>query len=176
MPTMTMDIGVVLERRKAKSRWIDVIWEAHAVLAEPADALPGAALGMNGDGELFYAGRQELEAHTYETPQYRSNLADTSAKLWVVIRPRVEGEMPEVVKVTCDPTEGEGYTETGWDTVNIVPMPAPVQAALAAFIDAHHVERQSYKRKRDVADPEALALNRRGPNADRLRRERDGTP
>jgi Protein of unknown function (DUF3305) len=177
MPTMTMDVGVVLERRKAKSPWLDVIWEAHAVLAEPAAAEPGAPLGMNGDGELFYGGRQVLEAHTYETPHYRSNLSSGKPQLWVVLRPQAgSSSMPEVVKVTCDPTEGEGYTETGWDTVNIVPMPEPVEAALMAFISDNHVERAFLKRKRDRADPEALALNRSGPEADRVRRERDNDP
>jgi hypothetical protein len=36
-------------------------------------------------------------------------------------------------------------------------MPAEVQAKVAAFFDAFHVERQFFKRKRDRADPNALA-------------------
>jgi hypothetical protein len=40
-------------------------------------------------------------------------------------------------------------------------MPPGLLAATQDFIARHHVERQFYKRKRDKADPEALA--RRGP-------------
>lgn len=173
MPTFTLDVGVVLERRKARSKWIDVIWEAHAVLPAPADVAPGTRLGLNGDGELFYAGAYRLEAHTFETPQYRSNLMSDTPHLWVVLRPQPDDALPQVVQVTCDPTEGEGYTETGWDTVNMVPMPEPIMVALMNFIEEHHVDRAFFKRKRDRADPEALAHNRSGPEADRLRRLRE---
>jgi hypothetical protein len=174
MPTFAIEVGVVLERRKAKSPWLDVIWEAHAVLAEPASARPGASLGVSGGGELFYAGGATLEAHTIEAGYYRDNLATGDPKLWVVIRPRPDGPTPEVVKVTCDPTEGEGYTETGWETVNMVPMPEAVQAALAAFVDEHHVDKPFIKRKRDRQDPESLALGRKGPDRDRFLRAMQG--
>ena len=40
-------------------------------------------------------------------------------------------------------------------------MPPPVRAVIDAFVAEHHVERPFHKRKRDRADPEALA--RRGP-------------
>jgi hypothetical protein len=171
MPTFTMEVGVVLERRKAKSPWLDVVWEAHAVLAEPAAAMPGASLGSGGGGDLFYAGAATLEVHTIEAGYYRDNLATGDPKLWVVIRPRNDDPTPEVVKVTCDPTEGEGYTETGWDTVNMVPMPDAVRAALAAFVEEHHVDKPFIKRKRDRQDPESLAHGRKGPDRDRFLRD-----
>jgi len=63
--------------------------------------------------------------------------------------------------VTADPAEGEALTETGSDLVETVPMPAAVRNTIAAFVAEHHVERSFHKRKRDRADPEALA--RRGP-------------
>jgi hypothetical protein len=46
-------------------------------------------------------------------------------------------------------------------------MPEPVRATIEAFVVEHHVERAFHKRKRDRADPEALA--RRGP----MQQERD---
>jgi hypothetical protein len=171
MPTFTLPVGVVIEKRKAHSPWVDHVWEAHAVLAEPAAAAPGTPLGQDGGNALFYAGNSLLEAHTYETPQYRDNFMSGAPKLWVVLRPQDGDVLPELVKVTCDPTEGEGYTETGWDIVNIVPMPEPVQAALMAFIDEHHQDRPFIKRKRDRADPEALAAGYKGPDRDRILRE-----
>jgi Protein of unknown function (DUF3305) len=168
MPTLAMDVGIIIEKRKAQSQWIDVIWEACAVLPEAAGAEPGTSLGKTGDSERFYAGSATLEAHTYETVQYRDNLSSDKPQLWVVLRPRGDDVLPEVLQVTCDPTEGEGFTETGWDIVNVLPMPEPIQAALMAFVEEHHVERAFYKRKRSPADPEALAHGRNGPDRDRV--------
>jgi hypothetical protein len=62
----------------------------------------------------------------------------------------------EVVCVTADPYEGEGLASDLDLIVDAVPMPEAVQAAVAAFIDAHHVEMPFKKRKRLPADPNAL--------------------
>jgi hypothetical protein len=171
MPTMMLEIGVVLAKRKSHSPWLDHVWEAHAVLPEPGAAEPGASLGMAGGDHLFYAGAAALEAHTIETQFYRDNLASGAPKIWIVLRPQAGDALPEIIKVTCDPTEGEGYSETGWDTVNVAPMPEPIQLALMAFVEEHHVEQPYIKRKRDRQDPEALAAGRRGPERDRFLRE-----
>jgi hypothetical protein len=170
MPMLMLEVGVVLERRKATSPWLDEIWEAHAILAEPAAAEVGASLGRNGAGELVYAGRHALKAHTMATAFHRDNLNSGQPRVWVVMRPR-PGDLPEIVALTCDPNEGEGYAQTAWDLVQTAPMPEPVAAALAAFVAEHHVEHAFVKRKRDRADPEALA---RGPDADRRRRMAEG--
>ncbi len=169
MPTTSIEIGVVLERRPARSPWLDVIWEAHGVLQEPAAAERGAPLGASASGELFYGGAARLEVHTSDTGYYRDNLESGTPQIWIVLRPQ-DGGIPEIAKATCDPNEGEGYAGSGWDIVNVVPMPAPIAAALAAFVAAHHVERPFIKRKRDKADPEALAPGRQGPERDRLLR------
>jgi hypothetical protein len=82
-------------------------------------------------------------------------------QLWVVLRP-VERDPPyELAIVTADPAEGEGMTEAGANVVEPLPMPESVQEAIAAFITEHHVDRAFVKRKRDRANPDALA--RGGP-------------
>ncbi len=48
------------------------------------------------------------------------------------------------------------------EIVEPVPMPPEVQAKLLAFFEAFHVERKFEKRKRDRADPEALAHRAQG--------------
>ncbi len=83
--------------------------------------------------------------------------------LWVILRP-VEGDPPyELASVTADPAEGEAMTETGTNLVETVAMPKPMQETIAAFVAEHHVEQVFVKRKRDRANPDALA--RRGPPA-----------
>jgi hypothetical protein len=59
--------------------------------------------------------------------------------------------------VTADPAEGEGMTEAGEQIVESLPMPEQLQEAIAAFVTEHHVERAFVKRKRDRANPDALA-------------------
>ena len=49
------------------------------------------------------------------------------------------------------------------EIVEAVPMPPELQAKLLAFFEAFHIERKFEKRKRDRADPEALA--RRAPGS-----------
>ena len=60
--------------------------------------------------------------------------------------------------VTADPSEGESLTETGTEIVEAVTMPIEIQQRLVAFVATHHVERPFVKRKRDRADPEAMAM------------------
>ena len=69
-----------------------------------------------------------------------------------------------MLAVTADPSEGEAFTETGADLVEVVPLPDNVREAMIDFVAEHHVEQSFFKRKRDRADPEALA--RRDPMKD----------
>lgn len=156
-----ISVGVVIERRKAESPWIDFTWKPLMVLVGQPAAAPWTVLSAEGDGVTFYAGTADIELYRTETTNYRGNLASGAPSLWVALRPS-GGEPPyEVFAVTADPAEGEAWTEAGNDLVEVVPMPEPVRAVVDAFVTEHHVERQFYKRKRDRPDPEALG--RRGP-------------
>lgn len=157
-------VGVVVERCKAESQWLDYLWRPVSVLAGEPAAAPWTLLGGEGDAETFYAGAAVVELFRTETANYRSNLASGAPSLWVVLRP-TDAEPPyELFAVTADPAEGEAFTETGNDLVETVSMPDSIVEALEAFIAEHHVERPFYKRRRDHADPEALA--RRPPARD----------
>jgi hypothetical protein len=81
--------------------------------------------------------------------------------LWVALRPTGVEPPYDLIAVTADPAEGEGFTQNGDHLVDAVPMPETVRARVEAFVAEHHVETPFVKRKRDRADPEALA--RRGP-------------
>lgn len=154
-------VGVVAERRKAASQWIDFVWRPVAVLPGLPAAAPWTVLASGGGTTTFYAGPAEIELHRSDTGNYRDNLASGSPAIWVALRP-TEGEPPyQIVVVTADPSEGEAFTETGVDLVDAVPMPDMIREVVAAFVAEHHVERPFVKRKRDRADPEALA--RRAP-------------
>lgn len=160
-PLTTITVGVVVERRKAASQWIDFTWRPVSVLAGEPAAAPWTQLGAGGDAATFYAGAADVDLYVSETGNYRDNLATQSPSLWVALRPTDVEPPYELVAVTADPAEGESYTQSGVGVVEAVPMPEAVRAIVEAFVAEHHVERPFFKRKRDRADPEALA--RRGP-------------
>jgi hypothetical protein len=153
-------VGVVVERHKATSPWLDFLWRPVSVLEGEPAAAPWTPLGSEGDVHTFYAGSAVIELHRTETANYLGNLGSGAPSLWVVLR-QTGAEPPyEVFAVTADPAEGEAFTEAGNDLVDTVPMPRSIGEALEAFVAQHHVERPFYKRQRDSSDPHALA--RRG--------------
>jgi hypothetical protein len=161
LPLERISVGIIVERRKSTSPWTDVVWRPIAVLGGLPDADPWARLVVEGGAETFYAGAAQIELYRTETENYRSNLSSRAPSIWVALYAS-GGEPPYVIgAVTADPAEGEALTEPGQGIVEAVAMPDSVRNAIASFISQHHVERVFEKRKRDRADPEALA--RRGP-------------
>jgi len=162
-PLVRIPVGVVVERRKAASQWIDFTWHPVGVLPDEPDVAPWTPLREDGETKSFYAGSATVDLYRSETARYRENLLNGAPGVWVALSPS-EGEHPYVVAVvTVDPAEGEGYTETAAYIVEQVPMPEVVREAVERFVDEHYVGEAFVKRKQKPADPEALA--QRGPAA-----------
>jgi len=156
-PLSQITVGVVVERGKADSPWIDFLWRPVGILPDAPEMPAWSVLREEGEGVLFYAGSRTVELHRSETARYRENLATGSPLLWVILSP-AEGEWPyELAAVTADPAEGEAFTEAGANLVEAVPMPDVLREQIESFVAEHHVEREFFKRKRRQADPEALA-------------------
>ena len=152
-------VGVVVERRQAKSAWVDFLWRPVSVFAGNPSAAPWTPLAVEAETTLFFAGEAVIELHRTETANYRDNLASGAPALWVALRP-VTSERPyEILAVTADPAEGEAFTDAGSNLVEAVPMPPDVAEIVARFIAEHHVERPFLTRQRRSAKP---ALVRRG--------------
>jgi hypothetical protein len=158
MPRESMEVGIVVERRRLKNPWADHAWAPVAVLPGAPAAPPWTILDAGPDATRFYAGALTLEFFGSDTSTYRDNLRSGRPSLWVSLRHADAAPGVTLQSVTADPAEGEALTEPGTDIVEQVPMPEEIAARLAAFVAAHHVERIFFKRKRDRADPEALAL------------------
>ena len=146
-------VGVVVERRKARSPWLDFLWRPVSVLVGTPSATPWTLIGEEGDATTFYAGEAAIELHRTETTNYRDNLASGAPALWVALCP-VASERPyEVLAVTADPAEGEALTDAGNNLVEAVSMPPDVVEAVIQFIAQHHVERTFVKRQRERQAP-----------------------
>jgi hypothetical protein len=146
-----MTVGVVVERRKAKSAWADVLWRPVSVLAGTPAVEPWTSLGGDDEAMLFYAGEAVIELHRTETTNYRDNLASGAPSLWVAMQPSASDPPFELVAVTADPAEGEAFTDAGSNLVEAVPMPPDIAAMVRGFVASHHVERPFVKRRRDSA-------------------------
>ena len=146
-------VGIVVERRKARSMWVDFLWRPVSVLAGKTSAAPWTLLDTEAETALFFAGEAMVALHRTETANYRDNLASGAPALWVALRP-VTSERPyEILAVTADPAEGEAFTDAGSNLVEAVPMPPDVAEIVARFIAEHHVERPFLKRQRRSAEP-----------------------
>ena len=90
---------------------------------------------------------------------YRDNLATGAPPLWVVLRPT--GAIRRTRSSPSRPIRPRAKASPRPATISSSGADAGVDSqTVAAFVAEHHVEQQFVKRKRDRADPEALA--RRG--------------
>src|SRR5260370_40233224 len=120
-------VGVVVERRKARSPWLDFLWRPVSVFVGTPSAVPWTRIGEEGDATTFYAGEAAIELHRTETASYRQNLCSGMPALWVVLRPiaaNSAGPAFDILTVTADPPEGEALTAAADHLVATVPMRA----------------------------------------------------
>ncbi len=155
-------VGVVVERRKAKSPWADFVWRPAAVLPGRPEATPWTKLDGDSERTTLYAGMADILLFPSDTGQYRDNLASGAPSLWVVLRPTGAEPPFEIVTVTANPSEGESHTVADSDLVDFVPMPETIRESVQAFIVAYPADDTFYKRTRTENDPEALARRRPG--------------
>ena len=153
-------VGVIVERRKAKSPWLDFLWRPVSVLVGTPSAVPWTQIADEGDATTFYAGEAAIELHRTETANYRQNLSSGMPALWVVLRRRLANSTSpafDILTVTADPSEGEALTDAGNDLVATVPMPAAIIETIDGFVAEHHVERIFSKRQRNRGDQQMPA-------------------
>lgn len=156
-PLVSLAVGVVIERRKAKSPWAEFIWRPVAVLPGVPDAAPWTALDGDGERTNFYGGDAAIDLYRSDASGYRDNLATGAPLLWVALRPTDREPPYTIAAVTAEPSEGEAYSESADSLVDTVPMPQPIRAVIAEFVAENYVEHTFVKRQRDRADPEAMA-------------------
>ena len=151
-PLARYEVGVVVERSKGASRWVDFHWRPVSVLVGVPDTPPWTKLTDDGERATFYAGAAAVELYRTETAHYRDNLQMDPPQLWVVLRP-VERDPPyELAIVTADPAEGEGMTEAGEQIVEVSADAGTVAGCHCGFRDgapcrAHIREAQARPRE-----------------------------
>jgi hypothetical protein len=155
--TLLIPVSVIAERRPAASPWADWSWRVLEVVADAPDLPPWTLLRQEEGRSLFLAGKADVALHPTDTDNYKHNLESADPRLWVVLR--AAGGEPGMALhlVTLDPGEAHLYADVGNDMLESLPLPAFLHGPALAFTAAHHKERHFHKRRRDRADPEALA-------------------
>lgn len=167
MPQETLRVAVLAIRRPPVTKWGTGELRPYAVLAHEPEAAPNTLLSTENGVETWYMGGRDLVLYSGDTAHHRDNLTSGRPALWVAMR----GQDPAsavIVDVTADPYEGEGYASDLDLKVEAVGMPDRVRDAVAAFIDAHHVDIPFKKRKRQPVDPNAMS-----PRAPRILQPQD---
>jgi hypothetical protein len=160
-PQNHFEVGILVARRRLRGPWATHAWLPVAALPAAPPVANWTPLAENEEESTFYAGSYEVLLHPAETSHYRDNLVSGRPSLWVSLR-KLGEDSYEIATVTADPYEGEAMAEGIGEIVEAVPMPTECQGILLAFFEAFHVERKFEKRKRDRADPEALARGGQG--------------
>ncbi|MFC7475460.1 DUF3305 domain-containing protein [Dankookia sp. GCM10030260] len=155
--TIRIPVAVLVERRPGVTQWAEWSWRPVEVLEDAPDLPPWTVLRETAGRTLFLAGRAEVEMHPTDTTNYRDNLTSAAPSAWVVLRATDAAPGLALHLVTVDAGEAHIYADAGNDLLEAVPMPPGLRAAAEAFVAEHHVERIFRKRRRDRADPEALA-------------------
>ena len=75
LPLLRIPVGVVVERRRADSPWIDFVWRGIGVLPDEPEMTPWTVIREQEGTTVFYAGSATVDLYRSETARYRDNLA-----------------------------------------------------------------------------------------------------
>ena len=127
-------LAIVMQRRPAKSRWADFVWE-------PLSALPGehggeARLLVERDGlaQWLHPGFA-LELHRDEAEGYYLNVSSQHPRVFVLWRMDEERGLPLFVTASI---EEAGRWMDGGHSVDGVPMPAQIYAWVGEYVERHY--------------------------------------
>lgn len=151
----SMEVGVVVERRRIDNPWQEYTWRPVEVVPGLPPAEEWRLLYEAADFSRYLAGTLTIELFPGETEGYRRNLSQRAPVVFVVLRPSdgLHAERPKPFRVTVCPYEAQEYLEGGDDIVEGVPMPAVVADWVQAYAAKHNQERTFEKRKRRPHDP-----------------------
>lgn len=147
--SVTMPMGIVVERRELDNRWQKWAWQAVAVIPGAPPVSEWRELVRGERFVRFHAATLPLELHRKLTDSYRYSLSGRVPSVYVVLRRRSGGPHEyAAVLVTACPYEAQAYELGGEAIVDAVPMPEGIVAWVQDFVDRHHVDQPFYKRQR----------------------------
>jgi hypothetical protein len=130
----SLPLAVVMQRRPAKSRWADFIWEPFGVV--PGYLESGAKILREQDGVLHELhGGFKLELHRDETEGYYLNVSSVDPRVFVLWRMDEDRGLPLYVTVS---SEEAGRWLDGGHSVDNVAMPAQIFAWVGDYVEKNY--------------------------------------
>lgn len=124
-----------MQRRNARSRWAEVVWQPISVLE--SDEPPGAArlLVKQDDYEQWLHPGFALEIHRDETEGYYMNVSSGSPRIFVAWR--MEGDAALPLQITASYDEGGRWLDGG-NSVDSVAMPDAIFAWIGDYVEKNY--------------------------------------
>jgi hypothetical protein len=133
----TFAIAVVMQRRPAKSRWADWVWELHGVIADPG----GEKRRLREEGgsvQWLHPGFQ-LVLHKDELEGYYMNVSAPEPRVFVLWRMEARGDadfaLPCEVTVSAD--EAARWLDGG-HSVDGVAIPPQIYAWVGDYVEKNY--------------------------------------
>ncbi|MFY9314244.1 MAG: DUF3305 domain-containing protein [Burkholderiales bacterium] len=139
MENAARTLAVVMERRNARSRWADVVWQPVSVLE--SEEPPGAArlLVKHDDYEQWLHPGFALEIHRDEIEGYYMNVSSGSPRVFVLWR--MDGDDANArglpLQVTASYDEGGRWLDGG-HSVDSVAMPDAIFAWVGDYVEKNY--------------------------------------
>ena len=130
-----------MQRRRAQSPWIDVVWEPHGVVPDYGGAERKLLVEHDGVAQWLHPGFK-LELHRDEAEGYYLNVVGSEPRVFVLWR--MEGEDVEEsrrqalpVHVTVSSEEASRWLDGG-HAVDGVPMPPEIYAWVGEYVEQNY--------------------------------------
>ena len=127
-------IAVVMQRKPAKSRWIDWVWEPFGVLPGYADGEPRILVEQGGAVQWLHPGFK-LVIHRDEAEGYYLNVSSQRPSVFVLWRMEEEQALP--LDVTASSEEAGRWLDGG-HSVDRVSMPAEIFAWVGDWVEKNY--------------------------------------
>jgi len=138
MTKTTLDVSIVLERRRLSNAWVSEQWEATGVV--PATNEAGDAphrLRSAPEGEQWLIPGWRIELFTDEAENYLLNVGGAEPRVFVMWRMEEGEALPHVAAVTVSFGEAARMLDSG-EQVDGVPMPADIRQWVEGFAQAFY--------------------------------------
>lgn len=166
-----MSVGVLVEKRPAKSPWVDAVWRPVSVMPGEASAEPWTRIAEEADGtQRYWAGSERLILYRGDAEAYRFNL-EGEPRIYVVLRLHDEASaLPyKLHLVTLSPYEAQDHLDSDEDIVEALPIVPQIMTFLETFVAAQPEPPAFKKRRRDKAVPEHVQFSKEPIFAQRKR-------
>ena len=127
-------LAVVMQRRPAKSRWAEVIWEPHGVVPGYVGAGKKLLVEHDSVAQWLHAGFK-LELHRDETEGYYENVAASDPRVFVLWR--MDGDEGLPLHVTASLAEASRWLDAG-HAVDGVAMPGEIYAWVGDYVEKNY--------------------------------------